>query len=156
MLHPARFGHRYSNVNCGRHSDDVRCSPNAIGIIDAVLQANHDRARLKKPSHLFRHRRSVVCFHAKKNYRTIPNRAHLDCRRHRDSLLALQFIENKAFGINCVSEMFSTDENSRRARTGKHATKITTHSARAYDCNSWPFFNFAHWLSLGSTTWFKS
>jgi hypothetical protein len=56
----------------------------------------------------------------------------------------VQFIENKTFRVNCVSEVFSPDENSWRARAGKHSAEITTYCARAYDCNSRPFLSVAH------------
>jgi hypothetical protein len=56
----------------------------------------------------------------------------------------VQFIENKTFRVNCVSEVFSPDENSRRASAGKHSAEIPTYRACAYDCNSRPFSSFAH------------
>jgi hypothetical protein len=56
----------------------------------------------------------------------------------------VQFIENKTFQVNCVSEVFSSDENSGRARAGKHSAEIPTYRARAYDCNSRPFSSVAH------------
>jgi hypothetical protein len=56
----------------------------------------------------------------------------------------VQFIENKTFRNNCVSEMFSPDENRGRASAGKHSAEIATYRTRAYDCNSRPFSSFAH------------
>jgi hypothetical protein len=56
----------------------------------------------------------------------------------------VQFIENKTFRVNCVSEVFSPDENSRRASAGKHSAEIPAYRACAYDRNSRPFSSFAH------------
>src|SRR5215831_7594054 len=58
----------------------------------------------------------------------------------------MQCIENKPFRVNCVSKMFSPDENSGRASAGKHSAEIPTYRARAYDCNTRPFSGFAHQL----------
>jgi hypothetical protein len=56
----------------------------------------------------------------------------------------VQFIENKTFRVNCVSEMFSPDKNSWRASAGKHSAEIATYRPCAYDRNSRPFSSFAH------------
>jgi hypothetical protein len=56
----------------------------------------------------------------------------------------VQCIEKKAFGVNCVSELFSPNENSRRASAGKHSAEIPTYRSGAYHCNSRPFLSFAH------------
>src|SRR5205085_1409128 len=144
MFNAPRFRRRHGDVNCGGYGGDIRCGANAIGIVDAVLQTHHCRIRREKRSHLFCGGRSIVCFEAKKNQRAILNRAHLDTCLDRDSLLALRFVENKAFRINCVSEMLSPDENSRRARACEHSAKITSYRTRAYHCNSRPIWSFAH------------
>jgi len=86
----------------------------------------------------------MVRLNAKENERTISNGAHLGCRLSRDSLLAVQTIENKTFRVNCVSEMFSPDEKSRRASAGKHSAEIATDGACANDRDSRPFSSFAH------------
>jgi hypothetical protein len=62
----------------------------------------------------------------------------LSCRFGSDSLLAFRFIQKKTVRIHCVSEMFSPDENSRRARTGEHSPEITAHRAGTDNCNSRP------------------
>jgi hypothetical protein len=144
MFHATGFGHGRRDVNDGWQGRDVRRSPNLIRIIDAVLQANYRGIWPNEWSHLCRGRRRIVRFDAEKDERAISNSAHLDCRRSPDSLLAVQFIEDKAFRVNCVSEVFSPDENRRRTRASKHSAEIPTYRARAYDCNSRPFSSFAH------------
>jgi hypothetical protein len=56
----------------------------------------------------------------------------------------MQFIEDKAFRVNCVSEVFSSNENCGRIRAGKHSAEISTYRACADDCHSRPFSSFAH------------
>src|SRR5207249_6157640 len=121
MFHATGFGHRYRDINGSWHSRHVRGSANLIRIIDAVLQANYCDIWPNEGSHLCRSRGRTSRFDAEKDERTISNSTHLDCRPSPDSLLTVQFIENKAVRVNCVSEVSSPDENSGRARAGKHS-----------------------------------
>jgi hypothetical protein len=139
-------------------SPRARCftRPDFGRIIDAIMQAHYYRVGPNKFGHFCRDTRRIVRFNAEKNQRAISNGAQVGRRVGPDSFLALQFINDQTFRTNRVSEMFSSDENSRRARAGEHSTKIPAHCASADDCNSRPFSRFAHYFSSGSATCFKS
>ena len=156
MFHATRFGHRNCDVNNSWERLHVYRRANLICIIHAVLQTDHCGIRPNELSHFCRGRCRIVCFNAEKNERTILNGAHFDCCPGPDLLLAVQFIENETFEVNCICERLSSDENSRRARPGEHSAEITAHRARANNCNSRPFSSFAHQLFFGSTTCFRS
>jgi hypothetical protein len=144
MFHAAGLRHRYRDVNDSWDHRHIRHNANLIRIIHTVLQANYYCVRPNEWCHLFRRRRCIVGFDAEKDERAISNGTHLDCCRCPDSLLAVQFIEDKAFRVNCVSEVFSPDENYGRTRAGKHSAEISTYRACADDCHSRPFSSFAH------------
>jgi hypothetical protein len=85
-----------------------------------------------------------MCFYAKQNQRAIPDCADIGCRRACDSLLAFLFVQNKAFRVHGVHEMFSPDENGWGTRARQDPSEVTANGSGADNGDSRPVSNFAH------------
>jgi len=138
VLHPGRLRHLRPYVDDRGDGFDSGGGADTRDVVDAVLQADHERARRKvrgeRPRGIF----GVGRLHAKKNDFRVRRRAHVGRRADTEVAGEMNALESESLRSERLHLMLPADERDRGPGEGEHAAEIAPDGAGTDDRDQWP------------------
>ena len=135
VLDQARLGHRGGHVDHRRHDRLAHVARDRRRVLDAVLQAEDQRAVVEMRRHLARHRVGVGRLDAEQHQVGAAHRCEVDARRDADRLDAAGHVEAQAVAFDGLHVRSAPDQRDAMAGAREHGAEEAADGAGADDGN---------------------
>ena len=132
VLHMARAGHLCGDVDHGRCDLALQQRLQALGVVDAVLQAEHLCIVHEVRSDFCTRSFGVAGLHAHQHQRRPRDDSGFGTRLHRQMRLERRGVQKQAIATHCLHMRGAPDQAHRVAGACQHAAVVAAHCAGAH------------------------